>query len=87
MINEAQTGTGNQKNLTDYDPAEWNEEGGSLTFYHEHSADSGSSNTKLQDEDTNDLSGSNITGDDLTRGSAVTMPATAKDIDSVIVTA
>ena len=47
MINDAQTGTGNQKFLTDWDPAEW--DGVSNTYWHEHSADSASSNTKLQE--------------------------------------
>ena len=69
MINAPQAGTGNQENLTDYDPAEWNVEGGSLAFLHEHSADSAGSNTKLQDEDTNDLIPSNITGANLVRNS------------------
>ena len=48
MMNEAETGTGNQEDYTYYDPAEWNDEGGSLTFYHEHSASNASDSCKLE---------------------------------------
>jgi hypothetical protein len=50
LINDAQAGTGLQEFQTSWDPAEWNDGAGGLpTCYHEHSADSGSSNTKLQE--------------------------------------
>jgi hypothetical protein len=48
MMNEAETGTGNQEDYTYYDPAEWNEEGGSLTYYHEHTATNAADNSKLE---------------------------------------
>jgi hypothetical protein len=48
LINEAQADTGLQEFQTQWEPAEWNDgEGGLPTCFHEHSADSGSSNTKL----------------------------------------
>jgi len=81
LINAAQTDTGLQEFQTYYDPAEW--DGVNNTYYHEHSAGSSSSNTKLQtDLDTTpaDITNSSITGDDLTRGgSALTMPSTSPD--------
>jgi hypothetical protein len=46
LINEAQDGTGLQEFLIDWNPDEW--DGVDNTYFHEHSADSGSSNTKLQ---------------------------------------
>jgi hypothetical protein len=92
LINEAQTDTGLQEYQTYYDPAEWDDGAGNPpTFYHEHSASSVSSNTKLQEDPGGtpaDITNSDITGDDLTRGgSAMTMPSTAKEIDAYIVTA
>jgi hypothetical protein len=89
LINEAQADTGLQEYPTSWNPAEWNDgEGGLPDMFHEHSADDPGSNTKLQDEDTSDLPNSDITGDDLTRGGTkLTMPGSAKEIDSYIVTA
>jgi hypothetical protein len=90
MISEAQTGTGLQEFQTYYDADEWDDgAGGKPTFYHEHSADSGSSNTKLQDDlggTPTDITNSSITGDDLTRGSAMTLTDN-EEIDTNIVTA
>jgi hypothetical protein len=89
LINEAQTDPGLQEFQTQWEPAEWNDgEDGLPDFFHEHSADDPGSNTKLQDEDTSDLANSDITGDDLTRGGTkLTMPGSAKEIDTEIITA
>lgn len=68
LINDAQTDTGLQEFQTYFNPAEW--DGVSNTYYHEHSANSASSNSKLQtDLDTTpaDIANSNITGDGLVR--------------------
>jgi hypothetical protein len=87
LINEAVSGTGLQEALIDWNPAEW--DGVSNTYWHEHSANTGASNTKLRDLDTPaDIANSNITGDDLTRsGSAITMPGSQKEIDTDVITA
>jgi hypothetical protein len=88
MINDAQIGTGNVEFLTYYDPAEWNVEGGSLTWYHEQCTTNSADNTKLE----YDLGGtptivtnSSVTGVDLTRSSAMTMPS-ADTLDTDIIT-
>lgn len=68
MINDAQTDTGLQEFLTDWIPGEW--EGVDNVYWHEHSSDSGSSNTKLVEDPGGtpaDITNSDITGDNLVR--------------------
>ena len=89
MINDAQTGTGNQEFLTDYISTEWNNGGGgSLTYYHEQSTTNAADNTKLEydlDGTPTIVTNSSVTGVDLTRSSALTMPST-DTLDTDIIT-
>lgn len=76
--------------LKDYDtyfvPAEW--EDVDNDYFHEHYASGAASQTKLQ-EDPNgvpaDITNSGITGANLQRGSAMTMPGSAEEIDVNVV--
>lgn len=83
---EETSGTGLKDYDTYFNPAEWDDI--SNSYYHEHYASGASSQTKLQ-EDPNgtpaDITNSNITGANLQRGSAMTMPASAEEIDVNVV--
>lgn len=86
LINDAQTDTGSQEYMTLHDADEWDDGGGNEpTFYHEHSADSAGSNTKLEDSG-GDITDSSITGTGLQRSSAITLDDD-EEIDANIVTA
>lgn len=86
LINKAPVGTGSQERYTLYDTAEWDDgSGGQPDFYHEHSASSSGSNTKLEDSG-GDISNSSITGSNLQRSSAITLDDD-EEIDANIVTA
>jgi len=70
-----------------YDPAEW--DGVTKTFYHEHDAPGSGTNTSKLQSDPNgtpaDIANSSITGTNRTRGgTALTMPGTAKEIDTYL---
>jgi len=90
MINEGQSTTGNKNYLNSWDTSEWNDEGGSLTYYHEQSTTNAADNTKLEydlDGTPTLVTNSSITGANLTRSSALTMPSTdTLDTDIVVST-
>jgi hypothetical protein len=89
MITANQTDTGLQDFIARYDPNEW--DGVDVDAFHEQYASGAGSNTKLQEDlggTPSDIANSSITGANVVRGgTAMTMPSSADDIDTNIVTA